>query len=55
MVAVFAPYARGVTCDPVTMKSVSREPQLPERHLIRTSGVSPWPARTSAGRSASTA
>jgi hypothetical protein len=41
--------------DPPTMNSVSREPQLPQRHLICTSGTYPRPAAISAARSASLA
>ena len=44
---------RGCMWDPTTMNSVSREPQLPQRHFICTSGTSPRPATISAARSAS--
>jgi hypothetical protein len=45
----------GLMCEPPTMNSVSRDPQLPQRHFICTSGTSPWPAAISAARSASLA
>jgi hypothetical protein len=43
---------RGCMWDPTTMNSVSREPQLPQRRFICTSGTSPRPATISAARSA---
>ena len=43
------------TCEPPTTNSVSREPQLPQRYFICTSGTSPWPAAISAASSASLA
>jgi hypothetical protein len=46
---------RGLMCEPPTMNSVSREPQLPQRHFICTSGTSPRPAAIRAARSASLA
>jgi hypothetical protein len=44
---------RGRMWDPTTRNSVCREPQLPQRHFICTSGTSPRPATISAARSAS--
>jgi hypothetical protein len=43
----------GLMCEPPTMNSVSREPQLPQRHFICTNGTSPRPASIRTARSAS--
>ncbi len=46
---------RGRMWEPPTTNSVWREPHLPRRHFICTSGTSPRPAAISAARSASLA
>jgi hypothetical protein len=49
------PYGRGLRCDPLTTRSVSRERQFPHRHLIRIERYVTPPSGDQRARSASLA